>query len=50
MVYDIKFDEFENHHLIKLPIYECDFKTYRVRVVDAQKLRNDKINSILDDN
>jgi hypothetical protein len=50
MIYDIKFDEFENYHLIKLPIYECDFKAYRVRVVDAQKLRNDKINSILDDN
>ena len=37
-------------HHIEMPIYECDYNSLRIRVVDTQKLRNDKINSILNDN
>lgn len=39
-----------NEHQIKIPIYDCDYNVYRVRVIDTQKLREDKINSILNDN
>ena len=39
-----------NEHQIKIPIYDCDYNVYRVRVVNTQKLREDKINSILNDN
>jgi hypothetical protein len=35
---------------IKSPIYDCDFEVYKIRVVNTQKLREDKINSILNDN
>lgn len=37
-------------HLVKIPIYDCDFRALRVRVVNTQKLREDKINYILNDN
>jgi hypothetical protein len=50
MIYDIEFNYKSNSHMIKLPIYDCDFISYKIRVVDTQKLRNDKINSILNDN
>lgn len=39
-----------NEHQIKIPVYDCDFKSIRVRVINTQKLREDKINSILNDN
>ena len=39
-----------NEHSIKSPIYDCDFEVYKIRVVNTQKLREDKINSILNDN
>ena len=50
MIYDIEFSSISNSHMIKLPIYDCDFMAYKIRVVDTQKLRNDKINLILNDN
>jgi len=39
-----------NEHNLILPIYECDYNSYKIRVVNTQKLRNDKINSLLDGN
>jgi hypothetical protein len=39
-----------NEHSIKIPIYNCDYEVYKIRVVNTQKLREDKINSILDGN
>jgi hypothetical protein len=39
-----------NEHMIKIPIYNCDYESYKIRVVNTQKLREDKINSILNDN
>lgn len=39
-----------SEHRIKIPVYDCDYSVYRVRIIDTQKLRNDKINSILDGN
>jgi hypothetical protein len=39
-----------NEHVIKIPIYNCDYESYKIRVVNTQKLRNDKINLILNDN
>jgi len=39
-----------NEHIVTIPFYNCDFKSYKVKVVNTQKLRNDKINSILNDN
>lgn len=39
-----------NEHIVTIPFYNCNFKSYRVKVVNTQKLRNDKINSILDGN
>jgi hypothetical protein len=50
MIYDIEFGPISNNHMIKLPIYDCDFMAYKIRVVDTQKLRNNKINLILNDN
>jgi hypothetical protein len=39
-----------NEHLIEIPVYNCDYEVYKVRVVNTQKFRNDKINSVLNDN
>lgn len=39
-----------NEHVIKIPVYNCDYEVYKVRVVNTQKLRNDRINLILNDN
>lgn len=39
-----------NEHIIKLPFYDCNYKCCKVRVIDTIKLRNDKINSLLDGN
>lgn len=37
-------------HVVKIPVYNCDFEATRVRVINTQKLREEKINSILYDN
>jgi len=39
-----------NEHHVKIPFYECDYKVYRVRVIDTQRLREEKINTLLDGN
>lgn len=50
MNYSINRSFSSNEHVIKIPIYNCDYDVYKIRVVNTQKLREDKINSILDDN
>jgi len=44
MTYDIK----DNNHIIEMPIYDCSYKAVHVRIVDTQKIREMKINSILE--
>lgn len=48
MTYSINRGFSSNEHLIKYPIYECDFQSIRIRVVDTQKIREKKISQILD--
>ena len=50
MTYNINRGLISNEHYIKYPIYHCDYESYKIRVVNTQKLREDKINSILNDN
>jgi hypothetical protein len=50
MNYSINRSFSSNEHTVKIPIYNCDFESYRIRVVNTQKLREDKINLILNDN
>ena len=50
MTYDIKRSFSSNNHTVKIPVYNCDYSTLRVRVINTQKLREEKINSILYDN
>lgn len=50
MEYSINKGFSTNEHIIQIPFYNCDFKSYKVRVINTQKLREDKINSILHDN
>ena len=50
MNYSINRSFSSNEHTVKIPIYNCDFDSYRIRVVNTQKLREDKINLILNDN
>lgn len=50
MNYSINRSFSSNEHIVKIPVYNCDFESYRIRVVNTQKLREDKINSILNDN
>lgn len=38
-----------NQHLISLPVYRCNFQALKIRVVDAQKLRDNKINRVIYD-
>ena len=50
MNYSINKSFSSNEHVVKIPIYNCDYEVYKIRVVNTQKLREDKINSILNDN
>lgn len=47
MSYNINRGFSSNEHLIRFPIYDCDFQSTRIRVVDAQKIREKKISQIL---
>lgn len=38
-----------NQHLITLPVYRCNFQALKIRVVDTQKLRDNKINRVIHD-
>ena len=37
-------------HTINFKFYDCDFKCYKLIINDLRKIREDKINQILDDN
>jgi hypothetical protein len=50
MSYTINRTFSSNEHVIKIPVYNCDYEVYKIRVVNTQKLREDKINLILNDN
>jgi hypothetical protein len=50
MNYSINRSFSSNEHTVKIPIYNCDFGSYRIRDENTQKLREDKINLILNDN
>lgn len=48
MTYSINRGFSSNEHLIRFPIYNCDFQSIRIRVVNTQKIREKKISQILD--
>lgn len=50
MTYDMNRGFSSNDHFIKLPVYDCDYNAVKIRVINTQKLREEKINSILHDN
>lgn len=50
MTYVINKGFSSNEHIVKYPIYECDFKSVRVKVLNTQKIREDKISKILNEN
>jgi hypothetical protein len=50
MSYDISKIEDEWLHEVRIPIYNCDYNSYKVRVVDTEKIREEKINTLLDEN
>jgi hypothetical protein len=49
MSYTLKRGLSSNEHLIKIPIYNCDYEVYKIRVVDTQKIRDQKINILLNE-
>lgn len=50
MSYSVNKSFSSDEHIIKIPIYNCDYEAYKIRVVNTQKLREDKINTLLNDN
>jgi hypothetical protein len=50
MTYVINRGFSSNEHVIKYPVYDCNFKSIKIRVINTQVLREEKINKILDDN
>jgi hypothetical protein len=48
MTYDIL--EKESSHEVNIPVYYCDYNVHRVRIIDTQKIREEKINTLLDGN
>lgn len=36
-------------HILSLPVYRCNFQALKIRVVDTQRLRNNKINTVIYD-
>ena len=43
-------DNIEWKHTMEYNLYDCRFNSYRLSVKNLSKLRNDKINKILDGN
>jgi hypothetical protein len=37
-------------HHVNFPIYHCDYDVYKIRVIDTQKIREEKINTLLNGN
>jgi hypothetical protein len=50
MEYNIIQNKNDYTHQINLPIYNCDYEVYKIRVVDTEKIREEKINTLLDGN
>jgi hypothetical protein len=50
MTYTINKSFSNNEHVLKFPIYNCDYTSYKIRVIDTQKIREDKINILLNEN
>jgi hypothetical protein len=50
MTYDIHRGFSSYDHTVKLPIYDCSYSSLRVRVINTQKLREEKINILLNGN
>jgi len=50
MTYTINKSFLNNEHVLKFPIYNCDYTSYKIRVIDTQKIREDKINILLNEN
>lgn len=36
-------------HILSLPVYRCNFQALKIRVVDTQRLRDNKINTVIYD-
>ena len=41
---------YDNKHIINYPVYNCSFKSIKVRVKNTLKIREDKINTLLYEN
>ena len=50
MTYEITNDKNGFRHSVDIPVYDCDYNVYKIRVVDTQKIRQEKINTLLDGN
>jgi hypothetical protein len=37
-------------HIVNVPVYNCNYNSYKIRVIDTQKIREEKINTLLDGN
>jgi hypothetical protein len=48
--YTMERDTYDNKHVINYPVYNCSFKSIKVRVKNTLKIREDKINILLDEN
>ena len=47
---NMEYDIVDYEHIVSLPIYHCDYDVYKIRVIDTQKIREEKINTLLDGN
>ena len=50
MTYDVEKFEDEWKHTINYSLYDCRYKSYKLIIKDLSKIREDKINKILDGN
>ena len=50
MEYEIMNDFDFYTHKVTIPIYHCDYKSYKIRVIDTAKIREEKINTLLNGN
>jgi hypothetical protein len=50
MNYKIVENNYQFEHIVSFPIYHCDYNVYKIRVVNTQKIREEKINTLLNGN
>jgi hypothetical protein len=50
MTYDVEKFEDEWKHTINYSLYDCNYNSYKLIIKDLSKIREDKINKILDGN